>query len=319
MDNPCITVVLPVYNGEKHLSQSIDSVLAQTFGNWELIIVDDCSTDGSPKIIQDYTRRDCRIRSVRNQSNQKLPASLNIGFNAAKGKYYTWTSDDNAYLPSAFEQMAKVLEGDARAGLVYAMCQLVDDNGHAVGFMHSINNTPGGVYYANNIGACFLYRASVHEALRGYDETLFLVEDYDFWLRAYAITPFRYIDETLYVYRMHSQSLTQTRKREILLKTLALMQKSVPMDKLDEETRLCVLRRYAEIYAATDQKENAVEAIRKLKKESRQAYLALDEDVRRYPYGGSGAAYYLCSGDVTIKDIVSRFFSKLGFHQNKLE
>src|SRR5436190_21740360 len=95
--NPKVSIVLPTYNRAKYLKLSIDSCLIQTFKDFELIIVDDCSKDETPQTIKSYT--DPRIRYHRNESNQRLPRSLNIGFSLAKGEYLTWTSDDNFFLP----------------------------------------------------------------------------------------------------------------------------------------------------------------------------------------------------------------------------
>ena len=75
-----VSVIMPVYNGEKYLKQSIESVIQQTYKDWELIIVNDCSTDNSRNIMQSYADTDSRIRIVDNGSNLKLPRSLNAGF-----------------------------------------------------------------------------------------------------------------------------------------------------------------------------------------------------------------------------------------------
>ena len=81
-----VSIVMPVYNGEKYLRQSITSVLNQTFKNWNLIIVDDCSTDSSPEIMNEYAKSDDRIQVIHNKENSKIPASLNNGFEKADGK-----------------------------------------------------------------------------------------------------------------------------------------------------------------------------------------------------------------------------------------
>ena len=112
-----VSIVLPVYNGEQFLSLSIESVLSQTYQNWELIIVNDCSTDNSPAIMEKYVEKDPRIRIIHNAENQKLPESLNIGFRAARGDYFTWTSDDNMYKPDAIETMVSVLDTHPECGL----------------------------------------------------------------------------------------------------------------------------------------------------------------------------------------------------------
>ena len=78
-----VSIVMPVYNGEKYLRQSIASVVNQTFKDWDLIIVDDCSTDSSPEIMNEYAKADDRIQVIHNEVNSKIPASLNNGFEKA--------------------------------------------------------------------------------------------------------------------------------------------------------------------------------------------------------------------------------------------
>ena len=102
---PKVSIVLPTYNGEDYLRESIESVISQTFTDWELIIVNDCSTDSTPKIAEAYAAKDCRIRVIHNEKNQKLPNSLNIGFESASGDYLTWTSDDNIFHHEALIKM----------------------------------------------------------------------------------------------------------------------------------------------------------------------------------------------------------------------
>ncbi len=109
-DPKLVSVILPVYNGEDTIAESIDSVLAQTYQNLELVIVNDCSTDGTQAILKEYEAKDRRVRVIDNSVNLKLPRSLNVGFSDAKGEYLTWTSDDNLYHPSAIEEMAAVLD-----------------------------------------------------------------------------------------------------------------------------------------------------------------------------------------------------------------
>lgn len=98
-----------MHNGAEYLRESIESCLAQTFRNWELIVVNDCSTDESGAIAEEYAAMDERIRVIHNETNLKLPASLNVGFRQAKGEYLTWTSDDNLYLPHALQRMIDFL------------------------------------------------------------------------------------------------------------------------------------------------------------------------------------------------------------------
>ena len=103
---PKISVILPSYNGERYIAQSIQSVIDQTETDWELIIVNDCSKDNTLKICEDFAKKDKRIRVITNETNKKLPASLNVGFAHANGKYLTLTSDDNHYRPNALDTLS---------------------------------------------------------------------------------------------------------------------------------------------------------------------------------------------------------------------
>lgn len=219
---PKVTVVLPTYNGESFLDQSIESVVAQTFTDWELIVVDDCSTDETPGIISKWVRADSRIRVIRNAQNKKLPGSLNEGFLQATGLYYTWTSDDNCFRPDALEMMVNALESDESASLVYCGIQRIDERGALIS-QAGISGPPSVIHLFNVVQACFMYRSEVHRRLGGYDEGLFLVEDYDFWIRAHRYFKFIRIRQAPYFYRVHSGSLTSTRKKEIRKKACDLM------------------------------------------------------------------------------------------------
>lgn len=221
-----VSIILPVYNGEKYIRESIDSILEQTYSNIELIIVNDASTDKTSEIISEYASRDNRIKIIENEKNKKLPESLNVGFTNAKGKYYTWTSDDNIYRKNAIEEMVKVLIENNNIDFVYAQCVNIDKCGRkkGKGFASSIEN----IYIGNCIQACFLYRNKVHVALKGYDSTKFLYEDYDFWLRAYEYKfKFYFLNKVLYEYRIHKESLTTTKKAEVSRKIIPVLKNNL--------------------------------------------------------------------------------------------
>lgn len=205
-----VSIVLPVYNGATFLRDSIESVIAQTYKNWELLILDDCSTDETPEISKEYEAKDSRIHYHRNEKNLKLPGNLNKGFSMAKGEYLTWTSDDNRYRPHALETMLTTIK-EKEVGLVFADYQVIDENDQEIKVMPVQNGSNGRVLSYNVVGACFLYTREVYETVGDYDTGLFLVEDWDYWQRvmmkfsSYAIT------QILYDYRQHSASLTSTK------------------------------------------------------------------------------------------------------------
>lgn len=212
---PLVTIVLPVYNGARFLTEAIESCLAQTFVDWELIIVDDASTDETPLIISQYCKQDIRIRTVRHETNRKLPAALNTGFVLARGNLLTWTSDDNYYHHGALESMVGFITKTPEVDVVYTDYMRIDDVGRELGACTVLPVEQ--IVYGNIIGACFLYRRVVHETLGGYNEGLFLAEDYDFWLRASRSFRLSPLHEILYSYRVHDASLTKTRNKKIFL------------------------------------------------------------------------------------------------------
>lgn len=207
---PAVSVVLAVHNGEVFLAAALDSVLTQSFGNFELIAVDDCSTDSSAAILADYATRDSRMRVVTLDRNATLPGALNAGFAQARANWLSWTSDDNILHPAMLETLMAEGARHPDADILYAGYRLIDTDGRATGDVAAL---PCDYLLERNVvGCCFLYRREVHEQLGGYDKTLFGVEDYDFWLRA-ARAGFRLhpVDAQLYDYRRHEDSLTNQR------------------------------------------------------------------------------------------------------------
>ncbi len=218
-----VSIVLPVYNGEKYIAKSIESVLNQTYSNIELIIVNDCSTDSTLEIVNQYKTKDSRIRIINNVKNQRLPKSLNIGFSEAVGEYFSWTSDDNMYKENAIEKMVSYIE-EHNVDFVNANYSDIDEN-DAFLREQKTNANRNALMLGNRIGACFLYTKHIANIVGEYDATLFLAEDYDYWIRIGRYGKMGHIDDNLYLYRTHSQSLTQTKQKEIGLQTAKTVEK----------------------------------------------------------------------------------------------
>lgn len=211
-NNNLISIVLPVYNGEKYLAEAIESIRKQTYKEFELIVVNDCSTDGTEKIVRDYINRDNRIRLINNESNKKLPCSLNIGFSNARGSYLTWTSDDNCYQENALYVMYQYMKKFPEYGMVYTDMIFIDAEGERIG-----RNTSkeGDLFLYNCIGACFLYKRECKMQIGDYDEKRFLVEDYDYWIRMAKRYKIGHIEQGLYYYRFHEESLSFTKMKAV--------------------------------------------------------------------------------------------------------
>lgn len=211
--NQKVSIVLPTYNGARYIRESLESILNQTYKNWELIIVNDCSTDETAVIIREYAAKDSRIRIIDNSVNQKLPRSLNIGFSTTMGKYLTWTSDDNIYLPDAIEKMQQFLMKN-EFYMVCARMDYIDETGSIIG-----KCIPYDEYYMflrDTVGACFMYKREVLNTIGEYNPSRVYIEDYDYWQRVLKkFGHIGFISDTLYLYRQHQESLTATKQKQV--------------------------------------------------------------------------------------------------------
>ena len=234
-----VSIVLPIYNGEKYMNLSIDSILNQTYKNWELIIIDDCSTDKTPEIAKAYADKDTRISYYRNEVNLKLPRGLNRGFSLSKGDYLTWTSDDNLYYPEAIERMVNSLKKE-NTDFVFATCDVINQDGEVVEIIKAPKNYKKAILGGNFVGACFMYTRKVYETIGEYNPHNFLVEDYDYWLKIFAKFDVSNIQDVLYQYRWHDGALTSTEKKERINDVC----ERVLLDNVKEYGKLDFLQRY---------------------------------------------------------------------------
>lgn len=217
-----ISIVLPVYNGEEYLEDSLNSVINQTYKNWELLILDDCSKDSTPEIAKKYVELDKRIKYFRNENNLKLPGNLNKGFSLAQGDYLTWTSDDNMFKEDALERMLTALKVND-VDLVYASYQIINEKSEKQHIIYADSKSKEHILGSNVVGACFMYTRKAYELVGDYDTNLFLVEDHDYWQRMIAVVNSISISDVLYYYRWHENSLTSTKRQEQYGKVLEEM------------------------------------------------------------------------------------------------
>lgn len=128
MTNPMISVVMPVYNAEKYVAEAVDSILQQTYSDFEFIIIDDCSTDSSYKILQEYAAKDQRIKLYRNEINSKLPKTLNFGISQSKGKYIARMDADDISLPERFAKQVEFMESHPEIGVCGSNCKIYSED-----------------------------------------------------------------------------------------------------------------------------------------------------------------------------------------------
>jgi len=129
---PLVSIGLPVRNGEKYLAGALASLLAQTYRNFELIIADNASTDGTEEICRTFAARDERVRYTRNGANIGVGRNHNLVFRSSTGTYFMWAAHDDVYAPRFIAACAAVLERDPSIVLAYPMITRIDDAGNEV-------------------------------------------------------------------------------------------------------------------------------------------------------------------------------------------
>jgi glycosyltransferase involved in cell wall biosynthesis len=218
-----VSVVLPVYNQADLLTDAIESVLSQTYRDFELILVNDGSTDGVETVLARYLDHP-RVR-VLTQAHQMLPKALSNGFEFASGEFWTWTSADNLMDPEQLFRQVEFLRTHPAKSMVYADYRAIDDRGKPLrdlSFRPQDRRPPESpeihlprdprlinLEQDNFIGPCFLYRAVVGRTIGEYDPNLGL-EDYDYWMRVNHAFDIAHLgtEEVLYSYRVHDRSLS---------------------------------------------------------------------------------------------------------------
>ncbi len=223
---PRVSIVLPTYNGARFLAESIQSCLDQTFTDWELIIVDDASTDDTASIASDFAAQDARIKLLRHDTNKKLPHALNTGYEATRGEFITWTSDDNRYRTTALASMVDYLDAHPDVDAVYTDYSFFDEQGQPGEYRRV--QPPSALMFKQCIGPSFLHRRTLGEAVGPYAEDLFLAEDYDFWLRASAYGVLEPLHRDLYLYRMHGGTLTAGYRPQVIIACEQALLRNLP-------------------------------------------------------------------------------------------
>ncbi len=215
---PVISILLPVYNGERYLEEAINSALSQSFSDFELIMSDDDSKDGSREIIERFRKQDSRINFVRNEENKGLFANYNQCLSMASGKYIKPFAQDDIFAPAAIERMLELMEGDDSIALVSCACNIIDAQGQTAKTRSTFPKSTrvkgkDAVLYnllalTNWIGepSTVMYRAQY--AGTGFDTNHFHYGDLDMWLRVLLNGDYYFLSEPLSSFRRHQGSAT---------------------------------------------------------------------------------------------------------------
>jgi glycosyltransferase involved in cell wall biosynthesis len=251
MTTPRITVLLSVHNGGRWLRAAIESVLAQTWRNFEFLILDDASTDDSAAQIESF--RDPRIQLIRLPENIGLTRSLNVGLREARGEFTARQDADDLSAPERLEKQVAFLDAHSGVPLVGAQARLIDEHGRSRG-VRDLPLEPVAVRWLSLldnpiIHTAVMFRTSViRDELAGYDESFPCCQDYDLWARVLMRHPAVNLAPRLVAVREHGGSISATRQaeaREMVRRVVrGLADAWLPGLALEDEAvaRLCAFR-----------------------------------------------------------------------------
>ncbi|HXI88348.1 MAG TPA: glycosyltransferase [Parvularculaceae bacterium] len=207
-----ISVIMPVYNGGRYLRAAIDSILAQTESDFEFIILDDASTDGSVETILSYAKGDARIKFVPGEANHGITARLNQGLRLASRPYIARMDADDISEPARFEKQRAFLDANRDIILVGARVLLIDpDDAPLMEMGEALDHDAIDSGLMGRVGQLVyhptvMYRAAAARAVGGYDERYRVASDLDFFLKMAEVGRLANLPEPLLRYRQHFSS-----------------------------------------------------------------------------------------------------------------
>ena len=225
-NKPLVSIVMPVYNGEKYLQFTIESILSQSYSNFEFIVIDDCSTDSSLQIIQKYAGGDKRIKSYQNPVNLGIAKNRNVGLSHLRGKYYMVIDQDDICIKQRIEKQVAFLESNPDYAAVGGQVQIINETGelltvrnYKVSSKEIISELP---VRSPLCHPATMIRVSDMKTLGGkYDSNFPGAEEYDLWFQ-FAFHKYQLVNlpDFLIQYRISEQSYKLNRVKRMLILTL---------------------------------------------------------------------------------------------------
>jgi glycosyltransferase involved in cell wall biosynthesis len=248
-----LSVVMTVFNGASQIGETLDSILAQTFTDFELLINDDGSQDSTWDVLSRYAARDERIRLIRNELNCGITRSMNKLFAMAHGDLITRHDADDISLPDRFARQVMYMEQHAEIGLVSSQVLMIDATGAPLDLKYFTDATEDQTLQAQLlVNNCFcqgsvMFRKRCLEVVGNYDESLDSAEDYDLWLRLAEVTRLARLPEYLYKYRVHAASISSV-KRGLQLQNMAASLEKLLSRRASERANAAIQARVAGWY-----------------------------------------------------------------------
>jgi len=216
-NNPLVSVVMPAYNSEKYISEAIESILNQTFKDFEFIIINDGSTDSTPNIIDKYARLDKRIIVLNNEKNLNIAESRNRGVEIAKGKYIATMDSDDRALPDRLKNQLEFLESNKDIAISIGNINIMDGKGvfqYTRNYPVADKDIRSKVYRFNPFpNPTIMCRREVYEKNGKYNNAYVPIDDFDFWLRAGTQFKFGNCGNIVLDYRVASKSASHGKIR----------------------------------------------------------------------------------------------------------
>ena len=213
--SPLVSVVMPVFNGEKYLAEAIESILTQTFADFELLIVDDASEDGSADIIRDFQNRDARIRSIKLAENVGIASARNKGNAVANGEYIAAMDCDDVSMPERLEKQVDFMQSNPRIGLLGTCARTVNADltsyrDFEVPLQHALITI--NIYFRPRfVHSSTMIRREYMIAVGGYAPGRRVADDLELQTRLLAKTHIRFanLPDALLLFRRHAKSTSQ--------------------------------------------------------------------------------------------------------------
>lgn len=203
IQNPLISIIIPAYNAEKFIAKTLDSVLAQTYKNYELIVVDDGSSDKTAEVVEEYLKKNDMHGMCIRQQNKKIAGARNTGIRAASGPWIALLDHDDLWFPQKLEEVIKELNRHPDVDLICHNEIVTErDNTRRISRNgpNSVNMYESLLFSGNCLSpSATLFKKNVALKSEGFheDPAYNTVEDYDFWLRISRIAKFHFLNQTL--------------------------------------------------------------------------------------------------------------------------
>jgi len=214
---PRVSVIIPTYNRAKYISEAIGSIMSQTYNDYEIIVVDDGSTDNTKEVLKKYKEK---IKYVC-QKNQGSAAARNRGVKESRGEFIAFVDSDDLLMPRCFELQVQALEKNPQAAFAYGKSGLVDEGGRCIKKIFSTKKRRSGNIFEDLLfGSCIrtdtaMFRKACFNDIGGYDKSLLRAQDWDMYLRMCKKYEVVFIDEVVAQYRYHGSN--SVRDTEMLL------------------------------------------------------------------------------------------------------